>query len=174
MTTYYDLTGFRRDCLHAIATVDGEAYGLALKDWLDDRYTEPVNHSRLYQNLDRLVAADLVAVAETTTDDERRTVYTLTDTGRRLLEAHAGEVAQLQHQGTLVADGGLDTGSGIDPFVCPRGHHSITLNATRFSCQSCFQQGHEPSNWDTSALVDLREEDPPEAQPKTPVPGGAD
>ncbi|WP_262181563.1 PadR family transcriptional regulator [Haloarcula laminariae] len=106
MTTYHDLTGFRRDCLQAIAACEGEPYGLALKEWLDDRYSEPINHSRLYQNLDRLVEDDLVAVAETTTDDERRTVYTLTDTGRQLLEAHAGEVAQLQHQGTLIADGG--------------------------------------------------------------------
>jgi DNA-binding PadR family transcriptional regulator len=106
MTTYHDLTGFRRDCLQAIATVDGESYGLALKDWLDDRYSEPIHHSRLYQNLDRLDEDDLVAVAETTTDDKRRTVYTLTDTGQHLLDAHAGEVAQLQHQDRLIADGG--------------------------------------------------------------------
>jgi len=32
MTTYHDLTGFRRDCLQAIAAVDGEPYGRALQD----------------------------------------------------------------------------------------------------------------------------------------------
>ncbi len=172
MTTYHDLTGFRRDCLQAIAAVDGEPYGRALQDWLDDHYSEPVNHGRLYQNLDRLVEADLVQTTETATDDERRVVYTLTDTGYRLLEAHAGELAQLQHQGTLVADGGLAPERSLDPFVCPRGHHSLTVNATRFSCQTCFQQDQEPSNWDKAALVDLREQAPPEDDRDHPADGG--
>jgi len=108
MTTYHDLTGFRRDCLQAIAAVDGEPYGLEMKAWLDDRYSEPVNHSRLYQNLDRLVADGLVTVAETTTDDERRTVYTLTDAGRRLLDAHAGRgrpPQRARHSGLWAAPG---------------------------------------------------------------------
>jgi DNA-binding PadR family transcriptional regulator len=106
MTTYYDLTGFQRDCLQAIAGLTGEAYGLALKDWLDDRYSEPINHSRLYQNLDQLADADLVTTIDTDSDDARRTVYALTDDGERLLEAHAGDLHHFEPQDTLVADGG--------------------------------------------------------------------
>lgn len=111
MTTYHDLTGFQRDCLQAIAAVDGEPYGLSLKAWLENRYSTPINHSRLYQNLDHLVADSLVTVTDTTTDDDRRTVYTLTDTGQRLLDTHTDEVTQLRHQDTPVADGGATGGS---------------------------------------------------------------
>jgi len=61
---------------------------------LDDRYSDPVNHSRRCQTLDKLA------------DDEERILYRLTDTAGQLLEAHAGEVAQRHQQRTLVADGG--------------------------------------------------------------------
>ncbi len=47
MTTYYGLSGFQRDLLEAIAAVENEPYGLALKAYLDERYAEPINHSRL-------------------------------------------------------------------------------------------------------------------------------
>jgi hypothetical protein len=33
MTTYHDLTGFQRDLLEAIAAVEDDPYGLALKDY---------------------------------------------------------------------------------------------------------------------------------------------
>lgn len=49
----------------------------------------------------------------------------------------------------------------VDPLVCPRGHHSIEVNATRFSCETCHRQGREKSNWDRSELHDLRDGDPP-------------
>ena len=49
----------------------------------------------------------------------------------------------------------------IDPFVCPRGHHAVKLNATRFSCKTCRRQQRETVTWDKTELVDLREEDPP-------------
>lgn len=48
----------------------------------------------------------------------------------------------------------------IDPLVCPRGHHSIYVNAQRFNCQTCRNQGHETTSWDRSELVDLRYDDP--------------
>jgi len=41
MTTYHDLTGFQRDLLEAIAAVDDDPYGLALKEYLDERYADP-------------------------------------------------------------------------------------------------------------------------------------
>ncbi len=49
----------------------------------------------------------------------------------------------------------------IDPLVCPRGHHSIDLNATRFSCRTCRNQGRGQTSWDRSELVNLREQEPP-------------
>jgi len=76
MTTYYELTGFQRDLLEAIAAVDDEPYGLALKDYLDERYADPINHSRLYQNLDRLAELELITRDEL---DARTNVYTLTE-----------------------------------------------------------------------------------------------
>lgn len=89
MTTWYDCTGFQRDCLHAIAAherTDETPYGLALKSWLDDRYGEPINHSRLYKNLRELEQMELVNREPT---NGRTTNYTLTEDGRRALATHA-------------------------------------------------------------------------------------
>ncbi|GAA1280193.1 hypothetical protein GCM10009725_30070 [Aeromicrobium tamlense] len=55
----------------------------------------------------------------------------------------------------------LSPGSPIDPYVCPRGHHSVSLNATRFTCTTCCNQGRETTSWDRSELVDLRDQEPP-------------
>jgi len=103
MTTYHDLTGFQRDLLEAIAGVDDEPYGLALKDYLDERYADPINHSRLYQNLDRLAELDLVNREEL---DARTNEYTLTDAGTQLLQRHADTLAGLCNQPRPVAGGG--------------------------------------------------------------------
>jgi len=103
MTTYHDLTGFQRDLLEAIAAVDDDPYGLALKDYLDERYADPINHSRLYQNLDQLVDSGLVNRDEL---DARTNVYTLTDAGTQLLQRHAETLAQLCELPRPVADGG--------------------------------------------------------------------
>jgi DNA-binding PadR family transcriptional regulator len=92
MTTYHELTGFQRDLLEAIAAVDDDPYGLALKDYLDERYAEPINHSRLYQNLDQLIDSGLINRDEL---DARTNVYTLTDAGRHKLQCHAETLAQL-------------------------------------------------------------------------------
>ncbi|GCF16093.1 PadR family transcriptional regulator [Haloarcula mannanilytica] len=90
MTTYYELTGFQRDLLEAIAGVDDEPYGLAL--YLDERYADPINHSRLYQNLDQLAELDLITRDEL---DARTNVYTLTDAGRQELQQQADTLASL-------------------------------------------------------------------------------
>ena len=103
MTTYHDLTGFQRDLLEAIAAVDGDPYGLALKDYLDERYAEPINHSRLYQNPDQLVEQDLINRDER---DARTNVYTLTDAGRQELQRQAETLAGLCDLPRPVADRG--------------------------------------------------------------------
>ncbi|MBX0296672.1 helix-turn-helix transcriptional regulator [Haloarcula nitratireducens] len=84
--TLYNLTGFQRDLLQAIAAIEDQPYGLALKDYLDERYADPINHSRLYQNLDTLIDQQLV-----TRDpiDDRTNAYTLTDAGQRQLTHYA-------------------------------------------------------------------------------------
>jgi len=92
MTTYHELTGFQRDLLEAIAAVEDDPYGLALKSYLDERYAEPINHSRLYQNLDQLVEQNLINRDEL---DARTNEYTLTDAGRQLLQRHAKTLAGL-------------------------------------------------------------------------------
>jgi len=104
MTTYHDLTGFQRDLLEAIAGVDDDPYGLALKEYLDERYAEPINHSRLYQNLDQLTDKALINRDEL---DARTNVYTLTDTGRQLLQRQAETLAGLCDLPRPVADGGV-------------------------------------------------------------------
>ncbi|MGB9934016.1 PadR family transcriptional regulator [Haloarcula amylolytica] len=102
MTTYHDLTGFQRDLLEAIAAVDGDPYGLALKDYLDERYAGPINHSRLYQNLDQLVEQDLINRDDL---DARTNVYTLTDAGRHELQRQAETLAGLCELSRPVAGG---------------------------------------------------------------------
>ncbi|MDS0223642.1 PadR family transcriptional regulator [Haloarcula sp. S1AR25-5A] len=104
MTTYHELTGFQRDLLEAIAAVDDDPYGLALKDYLDERYADPINHSRLYQNLDQLVDKGLINRDEL---DTRTNVYTLTDAGTQLLQRQAETLAGLCDQPRPVADGGV-------------------------------------------------------------------
>jgi len=105
MTACHDCTGFQRDCLVAIAAHgDGrEPYGLALKTWLDERYGEPINHSRLYQNLDRLERDGLVTKHEL---DARTNAYQLTDAGRDAVGDAAATLASATDREALFADGG--------------------------------------------------------------------
>ena len=103
MTTHYALSGFQRDLLEAIAAVDEDPYGLALKEYLDERYADPINHSRLYQNLDQLVNQNLITREEL---DARTNAYTLTDAGRQLLQHQADTLTGLCDLSRPVADGG--------------------------------------------------------------------
>ncbi|WP_424015789.1 helix-turn-helix transcriptional regulator [Halorubrum xinjiangense] len=77
-----DLTAFQRDLLWALSHENARK-GTALKADLADYYGEAINHSRLYQNLDRLVERDLVAKRPR---DRRTNEYRLTETARRALE----------------------------------------------------------------------------------------
>ena len=83
-TTWYDLLGFQRDLLLVAAEVDGEELpkGLTLMDRLEDRYSDPINHGRLYTNLSDLEEAGLI---ETEEFDGRTNAYRITDRGRELL-----------------------------------------------------------------------------------------
>jgi len=77
-----DLTAFQRDLLRALAKAD-DRKGIALKTDLADYYGEEINHSRLYQNLDRLVDRGLV---EKCRRDRRTNEYSLTDAARDALD----------------------------------------------------------------------------------------
>ncbi|NLV10701.1 DNA-binding protein [Halomicrobium mukohataei] len=111
MTTWFDRTGFQRDLLHAVAALEADdelPYGLALKEWLGERYSDPVNHSRLYQNLDALTEDGLIQVEAV---DDRTNAYRLTDAGRDAFEAHVESVAAISGreadaEPTARADGG--------------------------------------------------------------------
>ena len=92
MTTHYALTGLQRDLLEVIAAVDDDPYGLALKQYLDERYADSVNHSRLYQNLDQLADEDLLPRDEL---DARTNEYTLTDAGQTVLQEQAATLTGL-------------------------------------------------------------------------------
>lgn len=76
-----DLTAFQRDLCWLLAH-EAPAKGLRLKEVLARYYDEPVNHSRLYPNLDDLVDAGLV---EKGARDRRTNEYRLTAAGRRAL-----------------------------------------------------------------------------------------
>jgi DNA-binding PadR family transcriptional regulator len=93
--SWHTCSGFQRDLLQAIAacTQTGEVpYGLAVKAQLDDRYDETVNHSRLYQNLDRLCTQDLVTCSAV---DDRTNRYELTAAGERALRDQASQLHAL-------------------------------------------------------------------------------
>lgn len=79
----HDLTGFQRDLLYVIAGKDNP-HGLALKSELEEYYGKEINHGRLYPNLDTLVQKGLV---EKGTIDDRTNSYTVTQRGRREVEA---------------------------------------------------------------------------------------
>jgi len=75
----FDLTGFQRDLLYAIAGEE-EPHGLAIKDVLERYYETEIHHGRLYPNLDTLVEKGLVEKSE---KDRRTNEYRLTGRGRR-------------------------------------------------------------------------------------------
>jgi len=79
----YDLTGFQRDLLYAIAGMD-EPHGLAIKDELETYYEKEVHHGRLYPNLETLTEKGLVEKGQI---DRRTNSYALSGRGRRELEA---------------------------------------------------------------------------------------
>ena len=81
-----DLTAFQRDLLYVAARLENEStpHGLAIKEGIDQDYGGEINHGRLYPNLDELVEKGLL---EKGTIDKRTNSYSVTDRGRRELEA---------------------------------------------------------------------------------------
>ena len=77
-----DLDGFQRDLLVVIAGLE-EPNGLEIKAEIEEYYESPINHGRLYPNLDSLVSGGLV---EKHQQDERTNAYRLTEDGWNLLE----------------------------------------------------------------------------------------
>jgi DNA-binding PadR family transcriptional regulator len=78
----HDLTAFQRDILYVLSGSE-DAYGLAIKQELEDYYEGEVNHGRLYPNLDDLVERGLVEKGQL---DRRTNSYNLTDAGVDAIE----------------------------------------------------------------------------------------
>ena len=98
-----DLTGFRRDLLLQIYQMDAPK-GLAIKDELESAYSDPINHGRLYPNLDALIDLGLVEKGEI---DRRTNSYELTPIGRALVEEAARTMVSVTEQ-PMAADGGRE------------------------------------------------------------------
>ncbi|WP_135855315.1 helix-turn-helix transcriptional regulator [Halorussus salinus] len=83
-----DLRAFERDLLYAVCALEDDTppKGLTIKNYLDSEYGEDLNHSRLYQNLDRLTDNDLLTKGQ---KDDRTNEYATTDHARELLADHA-------------------------------------------------------------------------------------
>ena len=77
----FELTGFQRDLLYIIASLDG-AHGLGIKNEIETVYEIEVNPSRLYPNLDTLVTKGLVEKGRI---DDRTNSYDLTEQGLQLI-----------------------------------------------------------------------------------------
>lgn len=81
-----DLIAFQRDLLYVIAGLENGTppHGLAIKDFLEEDYSGEIHHGRLYPNLDTLADIGLIEVSAI---DKRTNAYSVTQRGRRELEA---------------------------------------------------------------------------------------
>ena len=89
-----DLTMFQIDILAVCARLEsslGEVKGLAIKDGLEDVIEEPVNHGRLYPNLDELAAKGLIEKGKI---DDRSNFYRVTEEGFRVLDERRDHIAR--------------------------------------------------------------------------------
>lgn len=96
----HDLTAFQRDLLYVIMGME-DPHGLAIKTELEEYYEAPINHGRLYPNLNELVEKGLVEKSE---KDGRTNVYTTTQRGRRVIDARSEwEAEYLDDRAVLTA-----------------------------------------------------------------------
>ena len=70
-----------------------EPYGLAIHEWLNKRYPQDVNSSRVYTNLNDLFERGLIK-REALSD--RKNAYRLTEPGKECLAAHGRLVDVLE------------------------------------------------------------------------------
>ena len=82
--TLESLTGFQRDLLYVIAG-SGTVSGQDVRDELQKTYDNPINHGRLYPNLDSLVDNGFVKKGSI---DRRTNSYEITDQGLESIRAH--------------------------------------------------------------------------------------
>lgn len=86
-----DVTGFQRDLLAVVAsTCEPHPSGQTVRRAFEDVWDTDVNESRVYQNLEKLKQADLVA---TYPIDGRTKGYRVTENGRDLMSAYCSWVA---------------------------------------------------------------------------------
>lgn len=76
MLSVAQLTGFQRDILWTLSHRGGADYGLGVKDALEAYRDEPINHGRLYPNLDSLKNKGFLTKSPL---DRRTNQYALTD-----------------------------------------------------------------------------------------------
>ncbi|TKX61198.1 PadR family transcriptional regulator [Halorubrum sp. ASP1] len=89
-----DLTMFQIDILAVCARLEpslDEVKGLAIKDGLEDVIEKPVNHGRLYPNLDELAAKGLIEKGKI---DDRSNFYRVTEEGFRVLDERRDHIAR--------------------------------------------------------------------------------
>lgn len=80
----HNLSAFQRDLLRLIEMRE-QPYGLTLKRAIEAAWDVPeVTHSRVYQNLDKLVGRGLVEKGK---KDDRTNYYQITTRGRHKLDA---------------------------------------------------------------------------------------
>lgn len=92
--SWTDLTGFQRDLLRSLRRIDEDRTvptGRTVKDEVESMYGEPINHGRLYANLNELAERDCV---EKVVVDGRTNAYYLTEASRRLLDAAARDLVE--------------------------------------------------------------------------------
>jgi DNA-binding PadR family transcriptional regulator len=114
-----DLTRFRVDLLATLGRYGAPAKGTAIKAAVEARYGTEIPHSRLYQNLDRLVADGFLTKRER---DGRTNEYALTDAGRLVLRARGEWVAPPEAEGIetephAVTDGSRTVTNRIDTLL---------------------------------------------------------
>lgn len=78
----HELTGFQRDLLVAIESIDGKPSGQEIKDRVNPLYESVITSGRLYPNLDKLEKRGMIERGE---KDRRTNWYSLTDKGEETL-----------------------------------------------------------------------------------------
>ncbi|WP_426963392.1 PadR family transcriptional regulator [Haloparvum alkalitolerans] len=85
--SWYHLTSFQRDLIHAIYAIgasDEDCYGLEIKRRLETMYRSEINHGRLYPNLDDLCEMGYLEKSQL---DKRTNEYRLTEDAKDALTA---------------------------------------------------------------------------------------